>query len=321
MTLAQGASAVPDLKIAVKTTAPNRPVLDTETITYIQNDRKRVEERRQSPQSLEDGGPVIYLPAPPIVTITRCDLNQVFTLNPDDREYMARPLAHPASPEALQAPAAQRSKLDAQRPKPDAQRPKPDTQRPKPALPPQPTLLVEITTNDTGERKQMFGFPARHVVTTEKQVTLDQSGQGPQANVTDGWYIDIDTALPCDTARRGAVALLSGGTRKAGEPPQIPVLSVQRIGKPETGFALATKRFFRSTVSSPGDLPQTTVLFTGETQVTELSTSPIDPALFAIPNNFRQVQQIRRTPTMPAWRRWLGWCNYYWSQLTRARAE
>lgn len=302
--LAQAAAAMPDLKIVVKTTVPNRPALDTETTTYIQNDRKRVEERRQSAQLLGDGGPVIYLPAPPIATITRCDLKQVFTLNPNDREYTSAPLPQLASPEALQARAAQR--------------PKPPAQQLQSGVPPQPTLLVEITTSDTGERKQMFGFPARHVVTTEKQIALGPSGRGPQANVTDGWYIDIDAALPCDSTIRGGVAILTGGTRKPGEPPQIPVLSVTRVGKPETGFAVATKKFFRSTVSTPDQALQTTVLFTGEMEVTELSTSPIDASLFEVPNNFRQVQQIRRTPAMPAWRRWLGWCNYYWGRMTNS---
>jgi hypothetical protein len=77
------ASAMPDLQITVKFTTPNYPGLGRETKTYIQNDRRRVEESERHPQSLRTRheGPVVYLPAPPIVTITRCDLDQVFALN------------------------------------------------------------------------------------------------------------------------------------------------------------------------------------------------------------------------------------------------
>jgi hypothetical protein len=297
MTLAAGASAMPDLKIAVKITVPNHSALGSETINYIQNDRKRVEVRRQYPQSLRPGGPVVFLPAPPIVTITQCDLDQVFVLNLDDREYMSMPVPKPPSRETLQARAAQ---------------------QPKPATQPQPTLLIETTTNDTGEREEMFGFSARHVITTRKQIPLVESGQTPQETVTDGWYIDLDTAVSCDRAPSGAFTLMSGGTRQRGEPPQIPVPIFKSIGNPERGLALTTKELIRATVSSPDRPTQTIESFTNETHVTELSTEPLDPALFEVPRNFRKVSEIRRYPVVSYWMRLLEWLNYYWARLKRA---
>jgi hypothetical protein len=289
---------MPDLKIVVKTTAPNRPALAAETITYIQSDRKRVEERRQSLQSLRPGGLVAYLPAPPIVTITRCDLDQVFILNLDDREYMSMPVRKRPSREELQARAAQLTNA---------------------AEPPRRTVLIEVTTKDTGERKQMFGFPARHVMTTQKQIPLVIPGQSPQENVTDGWYIDLDTSIPCEPGIRAAVFALSGGPpRKPDDPPQIPIPAFTTIGKPERGFALETKQFLRATISAPDRPAQIMESFTNETQVTELSVAPLDPALFEVPKNFRQVQQIRRTPLVPLWRRWLAWYDDYWTTLKRA---
>ena len=118
---------------------------------------------------------------PAIVTITRCDLSQMFVLNLDDREYMSMPVPQPPSIEELQARAAQ---------------------RPKPAVQPQPTLLIETTTEDTGQGKQMFGYTARHVITTVRQIPLVESGQIPQETTTDGWYIDLDTLVSCDPQRQ-----------------------------------------------------------------------------------------------------------------------
>ena len=87
MMRASGASAMPDLKIVVR----DNSALRTEKVTYVQNDRRRVEERRLIPQRLGRGspyvdGPLVYVPGPPIATITRCDLDQIFVLNLDDRE-------------------------------------------------------------------------------------------------------------------------------------------------------------------------------------------------------------------------------------------
>ncbi len=78
MSIAPTTLAMPGLKIAVKTISPNQSGFDSEKITYIQDDRRRVEDRRQFPTSVWPGGPTVFVPAPRIVSITRCDLNQTF---------------------------------------------------------------------------------------------------------------------------------------------------------------------------------------------------------------------------------------------------
>jgi hypothetical protein len=291
--------AMPGLKIITRKTVAGRR---GETVTYLQNDRKRVEERRQVPQLLRAsrpsvGGAFVYVPGPPIVTITRCDLNQTFVLNLDAHEYMSMPIPKPASKEELQDRAAQ---------------------QPKAIAPSQPTLLIETSTQDTGERKQMFGYMARHVITTVKQTPLVDSGQIPQETVTDGWYIDLDTSISCLKPSSGSFALLVGGTRKPGEPPQMPVLTFKNVGKPETGFAVITKQIHRLTSSSPGVSAQVQNGPVNEMQVTELSTQPLDAALFEVPKNFRKVDQIRRTPVFSYWKRLLAWVAYYWSRWSHA---
>jgi hypothetical protein len=274
--LAASASGMPDLKVTVRETSVGRK----ETVTYIQTDRKRTEEHARWAQSLWPRGLYVYIDAPHFVTITRCDLGQRFELNLDDREYTSMSLPKFPSKEELQARAAK---------------------RPNPTALAQPNLLIEMTTVDSGEHRQMFGYTARHVITTRKQIPLEGSRQDPTETVTDGWYIDLDTSVSCDPQRQsgGAVGfLLIGGI---GE---IPIPTFKNIGKPESGFALATKTTFRSTYTLPDGSKQESSSIT-ETQVTELSARTIAAALFEVPPNFRQVSQVRRSPSIPFWKRWL----------------
>ncbi len=181
----------------------------------------------------------------------------------------------------------------------------------------QPTMLFETTTKDTGERKEMFGFTARHVITTRKQIPLVETGQLPQEALTDGWYIDLDAGLSCDRAARGSFAVLTMGS-KAGEPPRIPVLTFKEIGNPERGFALTTKEVNRSDASLFGLPEQPNERISNETQVTEISKSTLDPALFEVPANFRKVSHIRQLPYVSYWTQATAWLDHYWVRLKRA---
>jgi len=62
----------------------------------------------------------------------------------------------------------------------------------------EPTLRIETTTVDTGERKEFFGHIARHFIITRKQIPLEGSHSEPQETLTDGWYIDLDPQVSCD---------------------------------------------------------------------------------------------------------------------------
>ena len=70
------------------------------------------------------------------------------------------------------------------------------------------------------------------------------------------------------------------------------------IGEPERGFAVASKRTLSLTVTSP-DGSTLQQVSTWETEVTELSTTAIDPVLFEIPSGFKRVERIRQEPIPP----------------------
>lgn len=278
-------SAQSGLKIAVRNSSPARG----ETITYLEKDRKREEERRELPRLQPGGGPFTYVPAPAIVRITRCDLNQVYVLKLEGGEYTSIPISKPSVAQRLWI-AAQRALV-------------------KFLARPAPNLLIETTTQDTGERKQMFDRIARHVVTTVKQIPLVESRQLAQETVTDGWYIDLDTSLSCIKASPVSFSFLVGGRG-------VPILTFKNVGRPETGFALMTKEVHRLSRPLPdGSTPKDQI--TNEMQVTELSTGPLDPALFEVPKTFRKGRQIGPVPAWSYSRRLLAWFRVYWRQLER----
>ena len=234
-----------------------------ETIEYIQADRKREEHRGYAGYRLGPHGRDIYRRGPRTALITRCDLGKAFHVNFDDRQYTAGPLqAFPtrdeirARAEAVEQPPVQAA----------------------------PTVLVETETVDTGERRELVGRPARHVITTRRVIPLTGSKCQASQTVTDGWYIDLDTRVSCDPwwwSSGSGHGFLSIQTE--GEPPERPTFN--DIGEPERGYVVLSR-------STPGESVH-------ELEVTHLSTDAIDPAVFEVPANFSLAEWIRQDPVPP----------------------
>jgi hypothetical protein len=210
---------------------------------------------------------------PRLVRIVRCDLGQTFELNLDTSEYTSAPYP----PKPLTAEEIKARGLDTRM-----------ARQPGPA-----TIRIEINTNDTGERKEIFGRTARHVITTTTQTPLAGSHASPQESVTDGWYIDFDPRLSCDAKPSpGSHGYVTSyfGTGQGKQPMERP--EFVRVGEPETGFPVDSK----ITSKSPSGMPDgTTPSF--ETRVTQFEEGPLDPSLFEIPPGFRHVDRIERNPT------------------------
>ena len=267
----------PGLKIAVRSTGiGSQPLERTE---YVQGDRRRIEQRGSQG--------MVY--GPWIATITRCDLGQMFDLNLADREYEAHPIPKFPTLEERRANAAK---------------------QPKPSKPPEPNLRIEIKTVDTGERKQIFGYAARHVITTTKETPLGSLKRDPSESVRDGWYIDLDRTISCDQKRPDGNVVAFGFATVGGSGTDIPVPTASVIGKQETGYPVQLK-ITAHTTRTLADGTKKEFTNASETRVTELSSGPLDPALFEVPRGFRQVDAIKRNPPVPflmqwrfAWQRW-----------------
>lgn len=236
--------------------------ISTEQTVYVQGDRKRMEFRNHR------GG----RKGPPLAAITRCDLGQRFELNLDTAEYVST--LYPPTP-LTQAEVEARG-----------------IRRPPTLRSGEPTLRIETTTRDTGERKEFFGYAARRVITTRREIPLEGSHRELQEAVTDGWYIDLDLRVSSD--RRLAKGKPAHTYAVAGnEPPEKPEFI--DIGETETGFPVQSVMASKSTHTLPdGTKKQTNSRI--ETLVTHLALGPLDPSLFEIPLGFRHVQQIERNP-------------------------
>lgn len=250
-------------RVQRQTLPDGRRLPSTETTEYIQADRKREEHRGFAGYRLRANGQDIYRIQPRTAVITRCDLQKTFHVNFDDREYTEWPVeAFPTLEETLARSGGVRQ---------------------SPA-PPVPTVLVETDTVDTGERKELFGRPARHVITTRRVIPLTGSNCQATQTVTDGWYIDLDTSLSCDPwwwSSRSGHAFLT--VCRQGDPPDTPTF--KDLGEPERGYVVNS----RST--SGGSIL--------EVDVTYLSTAVIDPAVFEVPAHFSLVEWIRQEPVPP----------------------
>ena len=251
---------------------------------YLQGERKRMEFRNSFGREGPDGSPQqIY--GPRLASITRCDLGLAFELNLDASQYTSS--LYPPKP--LTKEEMERRGL----------------QFPKPYASDRPTLRIEVTTTDTGERKTLFGHVARHVITTRKQIPLEGSHSERQESVTDGWYIDsndidLQQRLSCDRkwpeGKKGhAYAYLHAAGRN--QPMDKPEFVT--VGEPETGFALNSVMTSTNTYTlSDGTRKQSTSK--SEAHVLELEEGPLDPALFEIPPGFKQVEHIERNPPASA---------------------
>ena len=275
----------------------------SERTVYVQADRKRVEFRNSIGQQQANGSArPIY--GPRLVAITRCDLGQSLELNLDTHEYTSAPYP----PKPLTKEEKERRGLS---PITDVS----DT----------PTLRMETTTRDTGERREIFGQTARRVITTRKQTPLEGSRSPAQESVTDAWYIDAKAAdsdidlyqrLSCDRKWPEGKRFHSY-TRAVGANQSLDRVEFVDIGEPETGFAVqsvtTSKSIYRLADGTGKQLDSK-----NEMRVTQFETASFDPALFEIPEGFKQVDRIEPNPPQSAF---LSPPKNFWQEAWRSVAN
>jgi hypothetical protein len=267
LSLAGVAAAVPVARPGLKIVSREvRPALVIETTEYIQTDRGRVESRAVPVRTAggepqESDGQVHR-----ISRITRCDLDRAIVLDYDHITYMTYPLrTHPSRAQMLVASIASRRA------------------KPKP-----PTLLIETATVQTGERRTAFGYAARRVITTRRQIPLDGSGDATSEIRTDGWYVDLEMPRSCDQAGVYAVhTVLLGRSGSPGARFDPPVVSFKDIGAQERGFPIELTTTWRTTGAAAIASGNAAV---SHTAVTQLSREVLNPALFEVPAGFRSAE-------------------------------
>ncbi|HEY3580139.1 MAG TPA: hypothetical protein VGK82_06325 [Pyrinomonadaceae bacterium] len=230
-----------DTKVKIRQTSGGQTYENT---TYIKGKRQRSE---------TNGGQM--------VTITQCDLRRNLMLMPAAKTYMVQPYDE-ASTTSSDAAATSSSRPPLQQGSKKGG-----------------VVTSTITTRDTGERKQMFGYTARHIITT---MVMDSSPEAcsPVKNKMeiDGWYIDAAFALDCDMGNvyRPYHGAVSGGCQDRYE--------TKQIGMAKKGFAVWEKM----TMFGPNGAESFSTL----NEVIDFSQATLDASLFEPPADYRQVSDF-----------------------------
>lgn len=200
-----------------------------------------------------------------IINITQCDLKRNIQISDKTRKYVISPMIADTSSATEVQPTATAS-----------------TARTRGGV-----ITYTIKSVDTGERKEMFGFTARHVKTTmTMESSPDACSQVNQKIETDGWYIDFNASFSCDLGRQQMAQppVAAGGCQDR--------VRFRQEGTARTGYALS------ETMTMYG--PDGTVMFTSSKDVVELSRDPLDAALFDVPAGYTETKNSQELYGMPS---------------------
>jgi hypothetical protein len=240
-----------DLKITYRTTTSGQSM---ETTTMLKGSRERSEMKLGYGRD--------------IINVTQCDLRRTLQISDSAKKYVITPMDTEDSTPVSGAAASGLSE------------------------PSRRGGVVTYTTSavDTGERKDMFGFQARHVKTSMAiESSPDACSPLKQRMETDGWYIDFSFGLNCE---HGGGAMMGGPSARGGCRDTV---RFNRQGAARTGYAL------QETTTSYG--PDGRVAFTSTKEVVELSREPLDAALFDVPLGYvetKNAQELYGMPSMEA---------------------
>ncbi|MEQ1924170.1 MAG: hypothetical protein ABL952_16840, partial [Pyrinomonadaceae bacterium] len=210
----------------------------TENATYIKGKRSRTE--------MMNGM---------MVSITMCDLGRDLQLNPQTKTYMVNLYDDDSVGEPTPISTAGKSL--------------PVTKG--------GTMYITTTIKDTGERRQMFGFTARHIIqTVETESSPDSCNPTKSKMEMDMWVIDAEFGLACTQERsyRSTGGGKSGGCRDKIVP--------KTIGSAKSGYPLIQK------MTMFDDKGKETYAMTQE--VVELSKATLDQSLFEAPSDYREAK-------------------------------
>jgi hypothetical protein len=201
--------------------------------------------------------------SPQMTTIQQCDLHRSVYINDrtkmyyimSDSDASETATASPAQPTAAQGP----------------------TRR---------GAVVNVTENitDTGERKQMFGFTARHIKTRNvTDAPPEACNPGHTESESDGWYIDLAAGMSCDTDRP------TPPPSRRARPDCADQYRVRRTGAGRLGFPVMVTTTYKST--GQGDESMAGGI-TSMMEATDISTVTLDPSLFEIPAGYQQAASM-----------------------------
>lgn len=234
-------TAVADVKVKIRQTVGGQTFENT---TYIKGRRERGERHMGAMQTVD---------------LTQCDLKRSIQIMPQAQAYTITAW-DTADPNATTTTT------------PDAKNNTTQSAAQKGGV-----VTMVYTVKDSGERKQMFGYTARHIlVTMEMKSSPDACAQINSKMETDGWYIDAAFALDCETERYRSYRPPTGKTGCQDR------YETKQIGAGKKGFPVYEK----TTMFDESGKEISSFV----NEVVELSNATLDAALFDVPAGYREVK-------------------------------
>jgi hypothetical protein len=190
-----------------------------------------------------------------MINITQCDLRRDVQIMPDGKVYMVNPYDNggaDANQTISQTQTTTKTETGG-------------------------TVTTTYTVKDTGERKQMFGYTAKHlIITMETVASPDACMKNDSKMQMDGWYIDAAWYLECDRGYAGGYTPRSagGGCRDK--------YVMKQNGTVKRGYPVWEKMTMYNESGKE--------MMTSLSEVVELSQATLDASLFDIPQGFREVK-------------------------------
>lgn len=238
ITIALTSGAFADVKVKSKQTASGQTYEHT---TYIKGKRQRTEQNMGSMQT---------------INLTQCDLKRFVQINPASKTYIIN-LFNQAV-EATSQNVSANSKDGVVRAG--------------------GTVTSTVTYKDTGEKKKMFGYDARRIITTmETASSPDACSPHNSKMQIDGWYIVAAFALDCDWGTNAGY----GAKQKNGCQDKY---QMKTIGNAKRGFPVYEKMTMFDESGKE--------IMSSVTEVVELSQATLDASLFEIPADYREAKDM-----------------------------
>jgi hypothetical protein len=137
-----------------------------------------------------------------------------------------------------------------------------------------PEVKITINTVDTGERRQLGSYSARHVITTTTTDPSPGANTRPSESIEDGWHIDLPPA-GCWDGGDGHVLLTGSIVRPGGAPDRT---NVEFRGGGRRGFPIEATTRRRGEHEPP---------ITTRVMLIEFSDAVLDKSLFDVPAGYR----------------------------------
>jgi hypothetical protein len=191
-----------------------------------------------------------------MISITQCDLRRDLQIMPDGKVYMVNPFNNGGAEQTNQSVSQTQTTT------------KTETGG---------TVTTTYTVKDTGERKQMFGYPAKHlIITMETVASPDACMKSSSKMEMDGWYIDAAWYLECDRGYSGGYTPRSsgGGCRDK--------YVMKQVGTTKRGYPVWEKMTMYDETGRE--------MMTSLSEVVELSQAALDASLFDVPQGYREVK-------------------------------